>query len=109
MSFANEIKPVGEVLLFELEFEQRDDAGGLVKPAVAIFTDGSTIKFPPGCKFGLERHVGDPGNPDRASLRMRVIPTKDDEGRPVQPTFFIPQFCSPDYVRTAIERILKKV
>lgn len=73
-------------------------------PAVAVFSDGSRLEFPDGCKFAQDNHE-DGGVITGVRLRVQP-PIKDGKA---SPSFLIPQHCSKQNVLNAIDRILKGV
>ena len=97
MSFATVVKKENPTL---------QDIDSTKDPAVAIFSDGTTLDFPKGCKFEPD-HVEDP-NGKIIGRCLRVHQPLVD-GKPGGPSFVIPQYCSVQNVKTAIERVEKGV
>lgn len=92
-------RPAGDVLLVDI----KDD----VDPPVAVFTDGSELEFPSGSKFVPDNLELDNGE---VMQRLRFEPERDGAtGKYVQPHFWIPRYCTKEYVLSCIRRIVHKV
>lgn len=76
--------------------------------AVAQMSDGSELKFPPDVVMFPDNHYFDDVSA-RPQLRLRVAHPIGDDGKPVGPSFLIPQRCSLQFVINAIKRCEKKV
>jgi len=70
--------------------------------AEAVFSDGSRLEFPAGCRFPADNHVA---AGKVTQQRVRIIPPKTSQG----PSLLMPMHCSKTYVRTLIKRIEKGV
>ncbi len=70
--------------------------------AVAKFSDGTELAFPPECVLYPDHHFDMGG--EIVQYRLRVTHPLGEDGKPIGPHFWVPKGCSMEYVKSAIKR-----